>query len=238
MSEEKNEYEQQALDIHLSSTSYKVDWANSLFDKLDHINDTRFLSDSVIFYHIRTWINLLRKKTYWEVKRLIASVKLQEKTEKNARKLSVLETLTVGKIFNLRSAAKDYSSLSEFVAVLIHLFGKKFACMILTLHQLEGLDESYLSEYYESDEDEDFRDDFYQDFPFFEPWKWRETQSTRYLTDKNNALRQMLEDLKEIVGCYEWDMHILEHKMLELEEQQKIKLEMSAIQISSLENQM
>ena len=251
MPEQDNEFKQQELDIPQPASSYKDEWANSLFEKLDRLNDKRFLSDSLIFYQIRAWIDLLRKKGYWEVKRQIAFVKSQEKSQKNTRKLSVLQSLSLTGIFKLRKVVEDYSSLSEFVAVLIHLFGKKFACMILTLHQLEGLDESYLSEYYKSNEDDDFRDDYYQDFPFFEPWRWRESQSTRHLTDNNNALRKMLLDLRDIIDSYEMDMHDLESKVLELEpkaseyeknseviEQQNTKLEENLRYISSLENQL
>ena len=251
MPEKDNEFKQQELDIPQPASSYKDEWANSLFEKLDRLNDKRFLSDSLIFYHIRAWIDLLRKKGYWEVKRQIAFVKSQEKSQKNTRKLSVLQSLSLTGIFKLRKVVEDYSSLSEFVAVLIHLFGKKFACMILTLHQLEGIDESYLSEYYESDDDDDFRDDYYQDFPFFEPWRWRESQSTRHLTDNNNALRKMLLDLRDIIDSYEMDMHDLESKVLELEpkaseyeknseviEEQNTKLEENLRYISSLENQL
>ena len=148
MPEQDNEFNQQELDISLPDSSYKQIWADSLFEKLDRLNGERFLSDSLIFYHIRAWTDLLRKKACWEVLRLKALVKSQEKTEKNARKLAVLESLGL-KMWKLSEVADDYSSLSSFVAVLVHLFGKKFACMALTLHQLERLNERYLIDYYQ-----------------------------------------------------------------------------------------
>tara|TARA_B100000674_G_scaffold495804_1_gene524243 strand:- start:602 stop:1606 length:1005 start_codon:yes stop_codon:yes gene_type:complete len=214
MTDEGNKYAQQELEINLPNSNFKDEWVDSLCEKLTNLNTPLFFSDSLIFYNIVAWRNLLLKKAYLEIRRL---TEIEKSQEKNAKKLALLRSLSPMGLQKLAEVTKTYSSLSDFVAVLIHLFGKKFACMILTLHQLEGIDESYLIGYYASDEDDDFRHDFYQDFPFYEPWRWRENQNSRHFNEKNMLLIKEVDKLRNINADSKIEAQKLRDKITDLE---------------------
>ena len=122
MTEEGNKYAQQELEINLPNSNFKDEWVDSLCEKLTNLNTPLFFSDSLIFYNIVAWRNLLLKKAYLEIRRL---TEIEKSQEKNAKKLALLRSLSPMGLQKLAEVTKTYSSLSEFVAVLIHLFGKK-----------------------------------------------------------------------------------------------------------------
>ena len=225
MATEKNQYEQSELELdYLSSnasSNYKIVWQDELRLKIWYLMENINFSDSTVFFHILSWYEVWKMKALFM---LDAKIQFLEK-RKDADSLYKLALLNEVISILRDPCEKDKEREEELFLEFDSHFGTHFKMMVLSILAFDSLMYGGIKRYYESDLDDLFKENFDNDFPIYEPWRWKQAghggtflkvadryKDTMHLHSIINELTQKIEDRESAIARLESQVSLIENQ--------------------------